>query len=148
MCVHVCCCSAGAQALRCLALAYKSVPQASSSNLSPLDEAGLTFIAMVAMHDPPRRECAAAIQLCRQVRACVFVCVVLISGFTAVQTGVGLGRGASVLQPSRCAEGAGVLLGVGQRLYSCADRCGVCCGLCQRLAGAAAASGVAVLLCV
>lgn len=59
---------AGAQALRCLALAYKSVPEASGSSLSPLDEAGLTFIAMVAMHDPPRRECAAAIQLCRQVR--------------------------------------------------------------------------------
>jgi magnesium-transporting ATPase (P-type) len=59
--------SLGAQALRCLALAYKSVPQASSSSLSPLDEAGLTFIAMVAMHDPPRRECAAAIQMCRQV---------------------------------------------------------------------------------
>lgn len=59
--------SSGAQALRCLALAYKPVPQASSSSLSPLDEAGLTFIALVAMHDPPRRECAAAIQMCRQV---------------------------------------------------------------------------------
>lgn len=69
--MHVCYCPAGAQALRCLALAYKSVPQASSSSLSPLDEAGLTFIAMVAMHDPPRRECAAAIQLCRQVWECV-----------------------------------------------------------------------------
>jgi magnesium-transporting ATPase (P-type) len=57
----------GAQALRCLALAYKPLPDANSGSLSPLDEAGLTFIAMVAMHDPPRRECAAAIQLCRQV---------------------------------------------------------------------------------
>lgn len=61
------CCTAGAQALRCLALAYKPMPKDASSSLSPLDEAGLTFIAMVAMHDPPRRECAAAIQMCRAV---------------------------------------------------------------------------------
>jgi hypothetical protein len=48
-------CSAGAQALRCLALAYKPASKDMGHSLSPLDEAGLTFVAMVAMHDPPRR---------------------------------------------------------------------------------------------
>jgi len=66
--LFACCvwCLSGAQALRCLALAYKTAPDSLGPTLSPLDEAGLTFIAMVAMHDPPRRECAAAIQTCRQ----------------------------------------------------------------------------------
>jgi hypothetical protein len=50
----VCVC-AGAQALRCLALAYKPASKEMGHTLSPLDEAGLTFVAMVAMHDPPRR---------------------------------------------------------------------------------------------
>jgi hypothetical protein len=45
----------GAQALRCLALAYKPASKDMGASLSPLDEAGLTFVAMVAMHDPPRR---------------------------------------------------------------------------------------------
>lgn len=49
------CAFAGAQALRCLALAYKPASKHMGSSLSPLDEAGLTFVAMVAMHDPPRR---------------------------------------------------------------------------------------------
>lgn len=57
---------AGAQALRCLALAFKPASKDLGPNLSPLDEAGLTFIGMVAMHDPPRQECAAAIEMCRQ----------------------------------------------------------------------------------
>lgn len=51
-------------ALRCLALAYK--PAKGMTAINPLDEAGLTFISMMAMHDPPRHECAAAIETCRQ----------------------------------------------------------------------------------
>eukprot|EP00877_Chromochloris_zofingiensis_P010594 jgi/Chrzof1/5789/Cz16g15260.t1 len=54
----------GAMALRCLALAYK--PAKGMTAINPLDEAGLTFISMMAMHDPPRHECAAAIETCRQ----------------------------------------------------------------------------------
>ncbi|KAF8059661.1 CA1 [Scenedesmus sp. PABB004] len=57
----------GAQALRCLALAYKPAPGGAARGgvITPLDEAGLTFVAMVAMHDPPRAECAAALATCR-----------------------------------------------------------------------------------
>jgi len=37
------------------------------TSVSSGDESGLTFLAVVAMHDPPRRECAAALQVCRDV---------------------------------------------------------------------------------
>jgi hypothetical protein len=65
VCSH-CCWSpscAGTQALRCLALAYKPLRPGDPSAISPLDEAGLTFLALVAMHDPPRTECAQALQV-------------------------------------------------------------------------------------
>lgn len=103
---------AGAQALRCLALALKPLPPSSSNGggVSPLDEAGLTFVAMVAMHDPPRRECASAIQTCRQAG----VRVVVVTGDNqataeAVCRGIGaLGIDAG-LDPSHITSITGVL---------------------------------------
>ncbi|GBF97625.1 calcium-transporting ATPase endoplasmic reticulum-type [Raphidocelis subcapitata] len=55
----------GAQALRCLALASKPL-RAGAGPPSRGDESDLTFLGLVAMHDPPRRECAAALQMCRE----------------------------------------------------------------------------------
>jgi hypothetical protein len=87
---------AGAQALRCLALAMKPLPPArggaGAPPLAPSDEAGLTFVAIVAMHDPPRRECAAALQVCRDV------------SWLGVARG---GRGAAAAQPQL--QGCGLI---------------------------------------
>ncbi|GLC38681.1 carbonic anhydrase [Pleodorina starrii] len=55
----------GRRALRTLALAYKPMPNGTRT-LSPSDESGLTFLGLVAMHDPPRTECSRALQLCQQ----------------------------------------------------------------------------------
>jgi hypothetical protein len=49
-----------------------------AAQLLPGDEAGLTFLGLVAMHDPPRPECARALDMSRQVRVrvlCRRVCV-------------------------------------------------------------------------
>ncbi|KAK9840627.1 hypothetical protein WJX81_005487 [Elliptochloris bilobata] len=54
----------GAEALRCLALACKTLPLA-DAQVVPEDEAGLTLLGLVGMHDPPRPEVAPAIELCR-----------------------------------------------------------------------------------
>ncbi|EFJ45835.1 hypothetical protein VOLCADRAFT_105844 [Volvox carteri f. nagariensis] len=55
----------GRRALRTLALAYKPMPSGTKT-LAPADESGLTFLGLVAMHDPPRNECSRALQLCQQ----------------------------------------------------------------------------------
>ncbi|GIL89579.1 hypothetical protein Vretimale_1863 [Volvox reticuliferus] len=55
----------GRRSLRTLALAYKPMPTGAKT-LSPGDEHGLTFLGLVAMHDPPRAECSRALQLCQQ----------------------------------------------------------------------------------
>ncbi|KAJ9533975.1 hypothetical protein QJQ45_027070 [Haematococcus lacustris] len=52
------------QALRCLALAVKTLPGHTSA-VSAADESELTFIGLVGMHDPPRAECRAALETCR-----------------------------------------------------------------------------------
>ncbi|KAK9807547.1 hypothetical protein WJX72_002231 [[Myrmecia] bisecta] len=52
----------GDLALRCLALAMRTLPSA-QAGLS--EEMGLTLISVVGMHDPPRPEVAAAMQTCR-----------------------------------------------------------------------------------
>ncbi|GFH17590.1 calcium-transporting ATPase, partial [Haematococcus lacustris] len=52
------------QALRCLALAVKTLPGHTSA-VSAVDESELTFIGLVGMHDPPRAECRAALETCR-----------------------------------------------------------------------------------
>ncbi|KAG2429498.1 hypothetical protein HXX76_010734 [Chlamydomonas incerta] len=55
----------GHRSLRTLALAYRPLPPGTKA-ISPSDEAGLTFLGLVAMHDPPRPEAARALELCRQ----------------------------------------------------------------------------------
>ncbi|KAK9918863.1 hypothetical protein WJX75_007624 [Coccomyxa subellipsoidea] len=50
--------------LRCLALARKAIPS-SNDQVTEDDEAGLTLLGLVGMHDPPRPEAAAAVATCR-----------------------------------------------------------------------------------
>ncbi|DBA82876.1 TPA: Calcium-transporting ATPase 3, endoplasmic reticulum-type [Trebouxia sp. C0004] len=52
------------KALRCLALAYKH-HSGNSSKISKEDESELTWIGLVGMHDPPRKEVRGAINLCK-----------------------------------------------------------------------------------
>ncbi|XP_068655708.1 calcium-transporting ATPase 3, endoplasmic reticulum-type [Aristolochia californica] len=54
---------AGKEALRCLALALKPMPMG-QQNLSVEDETGLTFIGLIGMLDPPRKEVRNAILSC------------------------------------------------------------------------------------
>lgn len=54
---------AGKDALRCLALAFKRMP-AVQQTLSPDDEKELTFIGLVGMLDPPRKEVRDAMLSC------------------------------------------------------------------------------------
>ncbi len=51
-------------ALRVLALSYKSLPSKTDFTMDEI-EGGLTFIGLVAMRDPPREEVPLAIQTCR-----------------------------------------------------------------------------------
>jgi Ca2+ transporting ATPase len=58
--------------LRCLALAFRSVPPGQRS-LSPEDERELTFVGVVGMLDPPREEVRSAIETCRSAGIRVIV---------------------------------------------------------------------------
>lgn len=58
--------------LRCLALAFRSVPSGQTS-LSPADETGLTFVGLVGMLDPPREGVRSAIDTCRSAGIRVIV---------------------------------------------------------------------------
>ncbi|KIY92700.1 Ca2+ transporting ATPase,sarcoplasmic/endoplasmic reticulum, partial [Monoraphidium neglectum] len=85
----------GSQALRCLALAIRPLPAHGArpgGGLTHADEAGLTFVAVVAMHDPPRRECAAALQTCREAG----IRVVMVTGDSPA-TAEAVGRQVGVL---------------------------------------------------
>lgn len=50
-------------ALRCMALAYRTLP-AGSAPLTHADESALTFVGLVGLHDPPRPEAADAVTSC------------------------------------------------------------------------------------
>eukprot|EP00899_Mesostigma_viride_P003506 jgi/Mesvir1/13156/Mv06124-RA.2 len=54
----------GGEVLRCMALAMRPVAE-TMQTLSPADEAGMTFVGMVAMRDPPRPEVKGAVEACR-----------------------------------------------------------------------------------
>ncbi|KAI8472408.1 MAG: hypothetical protein J3K34DRAFT_453784 [Monoraphidium minutum] len=90
----------GTQALRCLALAMRTLPPGRAAaggggaggGVSPADEAGLTFVALVAMHDPPRREAAAALQICREAG----IRVLMVTG-DSIATAEAVGREVGVL---------------------------------------------------
>ncbi|CAL8471661.1 g11203 [Coccomyxa elongata] len=58
--------------LRCLALAFRSISH-SNEQLTEADEAGLTLVGVVGMHDPPRPEAAAAVATCRKAGIRVIV---------------------------------------------------------------------------
>ncbi|KAJ7565111.1 hypothetical protein O6H91_02G048300 [Diphasiastrum complanatum] len=60
------------ETLRCLAMAFKSVPLGQQT-LSAEDEHQLTFVAMVGMLDPPRQEVRSAIAKCRSAGIRVIV---------------------------------------------------------------------------
>ncbi|SFG83669.1 Ca2+-transporting ATPase [Desulfotomaculum arcticum] len=54
------------KAMRVLAVAYKILPDEHTDPWQPKDYQGLTFLGLLGMFDPPRREVAGAIQKCRQ----------------------------------------------------------------------------------
>lgn len=41
-------------------------PLQGATSVTPVDEEGLVFLGLLAMHDPPRKECAAALDTCRR----------------------------------------------------------------------------------
>eukprot|EP00850_Spirogloea_muscicola_P005663 SM000026S08912 [mRNA] locus=s26:447090:456715:+ [translate_table: standard] len=58
--------------LRCLALAFKQIPQG-QQHVSTQDESELTLIGLVGMLDPPREEVKSAIETCRSAGIRVIV---------------------------------------------------------------------------
>lgn len=60
------------RALRCLALASRDLPPGTSTP-SLADEAGLTFLGVVGIHDPPRGEVAHALEVCHEAGIRVIV---------------------------------------------------------------------------
>ena len=60
------------QALRCLALASRTLPSGTAAP-SLADEAGLTFLGVVGIHDPPRGEVAHALEVCHEAGIRVIV---------------------------------------------------------------------------
>ncbi|GFR45197.1 hypothetical protein Agub_g6588, partial [Astrephomene gubernaculifera] len=91
----------GSRTLRTLALAYKPLP-AGTKTLSPSDESGLTFLGLVAMHDPPRPECARALQMCKQAG----IRVVMVTGDNKA-TADAVARQVGLMAPREGAGGAG-----------------------------------------
>ena len=53
------------RALRVIALAYKNLPQFNKSDTSSLEK-DLTFVGLIGMIDPPRKEVKEAVRICRQ----------------------------------------------------------------------------------
>lgn len=66
----------GSQALRVLAVAYKSLPTIPSSLDSESIESDLTFMGLLGMIDPPREEAKEALRLCKKAG----IRVVMITG--------------------------------------------------------------------
>lgn len=54
------------QALRVLALAYRDLPPKSGSYTPEKVEQGLTFLGLMAMHDPPRPDVEDAVRICKE----------------------------------------------------------------------------------
>ena len=54
------------QALRVIAVAVKSVTTSPADSAQNAAEEDLTFLGLIGIHDPPRREAKAAVKLCKQ----------------------------------------------------------------------------------
>ncbi|KAF5842393.1 hypothetical protein DUNSADRAFT_7378 [Dunaliella salina] len=88
------------QALRCLALAFKSVPT-STTKLGYNDESGLTFIGLLGMHDPPRPECRSALSTCHNAG----IKVIMVTGDNK-GTAEAVARQVGALSPSTALAGS------------------------------------------
>ena len=96
---------AGERALRWLALAFRRLPPPPSSSppsgrrrlhlLSASDEAGLTLLGLVGLHDPPRPEARAAVRACQAAG----VRVVMVTG-DAAPTAEAVARAVGILDPA------------------------------------------------
>ncbi|WP_320127530.1 calcium-translocating P-type ATPase, PMCA-type [uncultured Sphaerochaeta sp.] len=72
-----------AKALRLLAVAYKQIDKVPAKVTSEELESGLTFMGLVGMIDPPRKEAAEAVKLCKQAG----IKVVMITGDHVITAG-------------------------------------------------------------
>mmetsp|Transcript_6568 Transcript_6568/g.17614 ORF Transcript_6568/g.17614 Transcript_6568/m.17614 type:complete len:1038 (+) Transcript_6568:39-3152(+) len=88
------------QALRCLALAFKSVPT-TTTKLDYSDESGLTFIGLLGMHDPPRPECRSALSTCHNAG----IKVIMVTGDNK-GTAEAVARQVGALSPSTALAGS------------------------------------------
>ena len=93
---------AGERALRWLALAFREMPLPSSGSshghrprLSASDEAQLTLLGLVGLHDPPRPEARRAVRACQAAG----VRVVMVTG-DAAPTAEAVARAVGILDPS------------------------------------------------
>ena len=89
---------AGERALRWLALAFREMPPAPPSQghrLFASDEAGLTLLGLVGLHDPPRPEARAAVRACQAAG----VRVVMVTG-DAAPTAEAVARAVGILSPA------------------------------------------------
>lgn len=83
------------QALRVLALAFRELPPQTGAFCSEMVERGLTFLGLMAMHDPPRPEVERAVRICKEAG----IRMVMITGDYGL-TAAALGKRVGLLESS------------------------------------------------